>query len=333
MNDRPALDPADLPAMALGFRIAQALAAVARLRVADALAGGPRSAADIAADVGAHPDRLRRTLRALAADGVFTEDEAGLFGLTPFSERLAGDTLERLMILGWWMLPASYAAFGRLPDAVRSGETAFELANGRGFYEHLAATPGDEAAYEAANAATTDAFDQLCGLLDLDATRHVVDIGGGNGAFLTAALRGHPHLRGTLLDRPSVVAGVADRLDAGVRDRLTVCGADMFEHVPGGGDLYVTCTVLRCFDDDDCVRLLGRIASAMPAGARFAACEQLVPPGPAQRPWAALDLTTMVVYGGRDRTEAEFAAVFERAGLRLTRVLPAQPPFAVMEAR
>ena len=40
----------------------------------------------------------------------------------------------------------------------------------------------------------------------------------------------------------------------------------------------------------------------------------------------------MVGLGGRERTEAEFAALFERAGLRLTRILDTGTPYALLEA-
>ena len=75
----------DLLRGALGTR---ALAIVAELGVADLLADGPRSVADLAREAGADPDTLNRLLRALASDGVFAEDAPGVFRNTPSSEEL-----------------------------------------------------------------------------------------------------------------------------------------------------------------------------------------------------------------------------------------------------
>jgi hypothetical protein len=45
-----------------------------------------------------------------------------------------------------------------------------------------------------------------------------------------------------------------------------------------------------------------------------------------------MDLNMMVQLGGRERTEAAYADLFDRAGLHLTRVLDTGTPFAVLEA-
>jgi len=66
----------------------RALALAADLRVADALAAGPRPVEDIALEVGADADTLHRHLRALASDGVFAEEEPGVFRNTDASDAL-----------------------------------------------------------------------------------------------------------------------------------------------------------------------------------------------------------------------------------------------------
>jgi len=73
-----------------GALATRALGIVADLRVADALAGGPRPVSELAGEVGADADTLHRLLRALASDGVFAEDAPGVFRNTPASELLRG---------------------------------------------------------------------------------------------------------------------------------------------------------------------------------------------------------------------------------------------------
>lgn len=323
------MNPDDFPLIAQGYRLSQALYAACALRLPDAVAGGARSAHALAESVGAHPDRVRRLLRALAAEGLFTEDDEGRFGPTPASARLTGESEDRLMVLGWRVLPATYSAFGHLVDAVRTGDVAFEIANGCSFYDHLAADAAAAHAYDAANASTVDAFAEMAGVYDFGRHRVVVDVGGGDGGMLVCILRRHLQLRGVLFDRPDVAAAAAGHVgEQGLGDRITFVGGNAFESVPAGGDLYITCTVLRCFDDPDCLRLLRSIRAATPPHGRILAFEQLIPDGPAQRPTAMLDLHTMVAYGGRDRTKDEYGSLYAQAGFTLLDAIPAAGPIA-----
>jgi hypothetical protein len=65
-----------------GFLTTQALYVAAERGIADSLADGPRTAADLAADVGTDAGSLHRVLRLLAAEGILAEGDGG-FGLTP----------------------------------------------------------------------------------------------------------------------------------------------------------------------------------------------------------------------------------------------------------
>src|SRR6202163_3758713 len=80
--------PAVMVRLVTGFWITQALYVAAKLGIADLLAEGPRTPADLAQAAGADARSLYRLLRALASEGVFTEDAAGCFGLTPLAECL-----------------------------------------------------------------------------------------------------------------------------------------------------------------------------------------------------------------------------------------------------
>jgi hypothetical protein len=75
----------------LGYRVTQALYAAAELGLADLLAGGARSADDLAAAAGAHAPSLARVLRLLASEGVFAQTDDGRFVLTPLAEPLRRD--------------------------------------------------------------------------------------------------------------------------------------------------------------------------------------------------------------------------------------------------
>ena len=44
-----------------------------------------------------------------------------------------------------------------------------------------------------------------------------------------------------------------------------------------------------------------------------------------------LDLLVMTVFGGKERTEKEYQALFEKAGLKLTRVIPTRTIVNIIE--
>jgi hypothetical protein len=82
-----------------GFQVSQAIHVAATLGIADLLADGPRSSDEFAADTGADEDALYRLLRALAAVGVFREDEDRRFAQTELGEGLRSDASDG--IAGW----------------------------------------------------------------------------------------------------------------------------------------------------------------------------------------------------------------------------------------
>jgi O-methyltransferase domain len=107
---------------------------------------------------------------------------------------------------------------------------------------------------------------------------------------------------------------------------------DFFEAVPAGGDLYLMQRIVHDWDDADATRLLRTVRAAMPAHARLALVEAVVPPGDAPSHAKLLDLNMLVLVGGRERTEGEYRALLAAAGLALRRVLPATSAASVIEA-
>ena len=328
-------DPASLEDVAAGYRLAQVVYALAALGVPDELGDEARMPEEIAAAIGAHPPSLARLLRAAAGQEIL-EHDGGRYALTPFTARLRRDAPDsaRAMVLGWRCLPAKYDAFGGLTDTVRTGRPAFEQTHGARFYEHLATRPDEAAAYDAAMDSTLSGFVDAVDAVDLGAAHTLVDVGGGHGGLLIAALQRHPHLRGVLFDLPAVVAEAQPLLErAGVADRAEVVGGDMFESVPAGADVYMFSTVLRCFGDEDCARILRATRAAMSDGAALHAYEMVHPDGPWHSPAGLADLDAMVLYGGRDRTATEWEALVARAGLRLESVTPCVEPYSLVTAR
>ena len=141
-----------------------------------------------------------------------------------------------------------------------------------------------------------------------------------------------------LFDQPHVIAGAPDVLDAlGVRDRCEVVSVDFFEGVPEGGDAYVLKSIIHDWEDPEAVAILRSVRRAMAPDSVVLLVERLIgepngdPDGVAMLA-AFSDLNMLVGPGGRERTEAEYDAIFAAAGLRRRRTVRTATGFAVIEA-
>lgn len=294
---------------------------VSDLGVADHLTAGPRTADELAALTGAHADSLRRVLRALAARGIFAEGDDGRFALTPLAEPLRADHPLSLRD-AYPLLADEVVAWAHADHSVRTGEPAFDRVHGQPYWDHFAAHPPAGRRVDAVQAAATRLhLRTVVAAYDWSALRTLVDVGGGNGAFLAGLLARYPGLRGTVVDQPDVVAQApAVFAAAGVADRASAVGADFFAGVPAGADGYVLKTVLPGWDDERAGALLRQVRAAMRPDSRLVALEAVPPPGDAFDVAKLFDVQTLVMAGAGHRDAAELAALFAAAGLRLTGV-------------
>ncbi|WBB63098.1 methyltransferase [Streptomyces sp. WMMC500] len=318
-----------------GFALSRITAAFVRLGIPDALAGGPLPADRLAHATGTHEPSLRRLLRAATALGLLTVRPGGYCELTLLGELFRDDPrLRRLAEL--YGDPAVWEAYGALEDAVRDGGSAFAHAHGAGLFAALE-TDGPLAARftEAMGTVTAAQTAPVVSGFDFGGVGHLVDVGGGDGTLLAALLRAYPHLRATLLERPAALAAAPRVLRAaGVADRCTLVEGDFFAAVPVGGggpaDACLLKNVLHNFGDDDCVRVLRACRAALRPGGRVLVPALVLPEAAdaartradAEVAMALSDVEMMVLTAGRERTLAEYRALFARAGL----VLPPQPP-------
>lgn len=293
-----------------GGLVTRALALVAELRIAERLADGPRAAPDLAREAGADPDTLHRLLRALASDGIFAEDDAGLFRNTPASAQLArsgwGDFAH--LFGGAWL--RAVAELGA------DGQPTFPRLYGTGFWSWLQANPAERAAFDRA---MEQGWERRLERLDSVGWRGdetVVDVGGGNGSLLLALLDRRPGLRGVVFDLPETV-----RDEAAFGDRCAFVAGDFFESVPAG-DVFVLSTILHDWDDDSALRILQTIRTAAGDDARLVLLEGVVEPGnePDGSKW--LDLLMLALAGGRERDQRQWRALLEQGGFRVERIEP-----------
>lgn len=318
-----------------GYMLGVAMSALADLDVPDLLASGPKTCDELGAESGADPGALYRILRLLTAFGYFEEDGEGRF-----RNGHVGDALRREAIGGirpflrLVFSPVFQKIFSEFTEAVRTGTPCAEKALGMPVFEFFSKNPeaatrfneGMVGIHGEEPAAIAHAYD-FAGI------ERIIDVGGGTGNLITTILAANPALRGVLYDLPHVVAQAQARIDArGVAERCEAIGGSFFEEVPPA-DAYLLSHVLHDWKDDECRKILGNCLRGLrgPEG-RVLVIEAVVPEGTEFHPSKIFDLVMLAMPGGKERTEAEYAALFRSAGLRLSRVIPTTTTMSVIEA-
>ena len=298
-----------------GALVTRTLALVAELDIARRLADGPRPVAELATETGADADTLQRLLRALASDGIFAEEEPGVFRNTPASELLTVDGWDDFARLfgGMWL------------EAIRgldvSGEASFPRVLGQEFWSWFASHPEERASFDRAMAQGWQGRLERLETVEWRGDETIVDVGGGNGSLLGAFLERHPGMRGIVLDLPETV-----RNEASFGERLAFVEGSFFESVPPG-DAHILSTIIHDWDDEAGTRILDTVRAS--AGERLVLLESVIEPGNEPQGAKWLDLLMLVIARGRERTEEEWRALLAASGWEPTRfgkgVIEARP--------
>lgn len=301
-----------------------AIRTACELRIADLLEDAPLTVAELAVRLSADHVALRRLLRALASAGVISEIEPELFELTELGQPLRSDH-PLSMREAYPLIPADIEAWAHLDHSVLTGESAFEHVHGVGYWDYMSEHESDAFRFDGTQRAASrlELRTLLPAFSQWPDARTVVDVGGGNGAFLAGILARFPRFSGTVLDLPHVVAGAPDVFAAaGVADRAETSGGSFFASVPPGADLYLLKRVLYHWSDDEAVQLLGNIAAAMPRSSTLLLLEPIAEPGDALTAGRLYDLILLTMAGGGLRSEPELQSLVQRAGLEIRSVRP-----------
>jgi O-methyltransferase/methyltransferase family protein len=315
--------------------VSRAVCAAAELGLADLLGPEPKSAEELAGAMQVHAPSLHRLMRYLASLGVLTEQPEQRFALTDLGQALKtgapGSARSTLMLFG---SPWQLSSWANLMYSVQTGKPGFEKAHGLALFDYLAQHPEDASLFsETMVGIHNQEPPAVAAAYDFSIFKTIVDVGGATGNMLAAVLSHHADPRGILFDRPHVVEDAPLLLDAkGVSDRVTIERGDFFAGVPTGGDAYILSHIIHDWDEDQCLTILGHVRNAMKPTGRLLIVEMVLPPGDSAHPGKTLDMVMLVLLGGRERTESEYASLLSKAGFRLTRVVPTSSAASIVEA-
>jgi hypothetical protein len=304
----------------------QTLCAGAELGVFDYLSrDDTRTANDVATETGFDLTLLYRLLRALASLGLLNETPGRRFSLTERGAVLRSDAPGSLRYMA--MLeggPEHWAIWNHVPAMVREGrQNAFMREYGEMAFAHACGNPDG---YGAVFNRAMSGFSAIQSAWALEALRDYdfspaatwCDVAGGHGHLMCSFLASYPHLSGTVLDLPEVLAE-KDQLWAGrlgLEERCRYVTGDMFEEVPNYADVYSLKMVLHDWNDSECIQILQTIRRGTKPEGRIFIIEHIVP-GPSQSHFSKLFDIHMMCWGsGRERTEDEYVTLLGASGWR-----------------
>jgi len=320
-----------------GIRVARSIYVAAELGIADLLAKGPKTAAELATATAAHAPSLYRVLRALAGFGIFAEDEAGKFTLTPTAEFLRSDVPDSLRAsVRFFGQEWHWDLWGNLDYSIKTGQPAFDHLFGQGLFEFYQDPEVARTSSQSKTSISARAAASLMASYDFSSTHTVVDIGlvAGYGSTLVPLLQANPNMQGVLFDFPPVIEAAQPVIEAaGVGERCQLIAGHCLEFVPSGGDTYILMFVIHNWDDERAIKILQNCQAAMAENGKILIVEMIMPPGNEPFVGKLIDLESLLsTPGGFERTEAQYQSLLSCAGFKVTNIIATQTANSIIEA-
>lgn len=311
----------------MGYIPTRVIYVAAKLGLVDQIGDEGAKAQELARKLEVHPGALFRVLRALAGLGVLHQDDNDRFFVTSFGETLRKDGPQSVADYAIYSQEFVYKGLEQIMDSVRTGKPAIE-----DFFEFLRTNPEQEAIFHAGlgnrgrieTAAIIDAY-------DFSQSGRIVDVGGGNGAFLSGVMASCEHVSGVLFDQKSAI-DAAKMGRGGALSRCELVAGDFFQTIPPDGDTYVLKRVLFDWTDDEVIQILTNCRKAMKDQARLLIIESLIGPPNEESSAYLYDIMFLVLLTGRVRTVKQYADLLVQSGFRLERIVPTDSDVSVLEA-
>ncbi len=306
-----------------GFVYSQVLFACVRLGVFGHLLAEPQTVEDLAGHIGLSPAPTLRLLDAAAALDLVERRSGDRWGLSQLGAGFAGNAAALSLVEHQPMLYADLVD----PVALLKGERRAAMADYWPYSDSdgpKALSPEQVAPYSALMAASQPMVAQeALDAYDISQHRRLLDVGGGEGVFLTAAAGRAPELRLTLFDLPAVAERAARRLEgAGLLSRADVHGGDFLrDPLPRGADVVTLIRIVHDHDDETALALLRNIRQALDPGATLLIIEAMSGVKGAETLDAYYGFYTLAMGRGEPRRVPEIEGLLRAAGFGQFRLL------------
>lgn len=313
-----------------GFVYTQVLLSCVRLGLLEILKDGPLTLDKLASRLSLRTEAAERLLLAACSLGLIARRSRGRFGLGELGAAYLGNPGLGTMIEHHALLYADLCD----PVALLRGERpATELSRYWAYSGNdQAGDLGDErvADYSHLMAATQPMIAaEILDAYPVRKHRVLLDVGGGEGAFLIAAADRSPQLQLMLFDLPAVAERANLRFEAkGFGDRAKAFGGDFqTDPLPMGADLISLVRVIHDHDDEAALLILKAVQAALPLGGTLLLAEPMAgTAGVEAMADAYFGFYLLAMGRGRARRQGELFALLQQAGFTDMKLLPTLTP-------
>ena len=319
----------DLFDLCAGFVYSQVLYACVELDLFQQLAAGPLELRELAQRLGLSEARALRLLKAAETLELVERLAPERFALGELGAALLGNAGVAEMVRHHAMLYRDLED----PVALLRG-TRPQTALGA-YWSYAAGVPGS--LDRGGTRGYTDLMGASQGLIagdvldayPLASHRRLLDLGGGNGAFLAAVGACWPHLELWLFDLPPVAEQARARFEReGLSSRVKIVGGDLFrDPLPRGADCCSLVRVIHDHDDPQALDILKAARAALPPGGVLLLAEPMSDtPGARPIGEAYFGFYLLAMGSGRPRTPAELTQMLRDAGFARASLVSTRRP-------
>ena len=305
-----------------GFVYSQVLLACVRLRVLETVAERPRTLDELAQLCNVPASGLQRLLNSALALRLLEMRGESRYGLGALGAPVAGHAGIRAMIEHHAVLYQDMQdPLALLRDQLPQGQMAqywpYALDTERDTAKHQWQSEKISRYSDLMSASQPFVVDEILSTYPFGKHRCVLDVGGGQGTFLSRLARHAPHLDLKLFDLPQVAAlakGNFARQGLGARTSVSE-GSFLQDTLPTGADLVTLIRVAHDHPDADVKQVLKAIFAALPAGGTVLLAEPMAQE-PDQTPQgdAYFHFYLLAMGSGRLRTANELMGMMAEAG-------------------
>lgn len=318
----------------MGYSYQASLRAVALLGVADHLLGGPKTAQELAQELGVEALPLHRVMRLLATRDIFKEIDGQRFTLTPAAECLCKSSPYSLRGAAMMLTDETFwRPAGIIAESVR-GHSAFKKVFNTSFFEYWSRPENhtEENDFHAGMSSMSEVENPcLVRSYEFPKNATVVDVAGGMGGLLLRVLQANPTLHGILFDREPVLART--RLgELGDDSRWRLQPGSFFESCPPA-DIYLLKYIVHDWPDEKATEILLNCRKAMLPSGKVLIMDTLIQEDNQPHFGKSMDILMLGSFdGGRERTEAELKGLLANADLKINRIIDTGTYLSIVEA-
>ena len=323
--------------LAGGHLFAAALYTVAKLDVAELLADGPKSVAELAKQTASNEDALYRVMRFLVGAGIFELVSPRVFALTEDAQSLRSKSPHSVRDMVLWMgNPFHFHVWGEMSHSVKTGLPAVEKVYGKPAFELFDVLPDVAAEFNAAmSRLSRDLIPNVLDAYDFSGINVLMDVAGGHGVVLCEMLQRYPKMKGILFEIPKLIDDAKCNVCSLKMDhRCDVVAGNFFEAIPGWADAYYMQHIIHDWNDEKVLKILQNVREALTGkkNGKFIVVDCVLPENGSPHFGNLLDIEMLLMPGGRERTESEFRDLFAKGGFEITKIVPTKGAESVIEA-